>query len=234
MTVEFRHRLAGLVGLAGALLFFAGDMLFYGYFGGGATFHQGMIETVQRASVERLFAGGLVGPVAALLCMVGFLHVRDNVVPWSAILGQVVFFGFIALMVVGSATHALWTAKGLVIKYCTGQPAAPCPELLATIQDYWRLVYDMAEVPGYLASILLLVLVLLGKTAYPRWTALANPGVLLLLSPLTDWVPAPMGAVLAGGTANLSIAAFFLISVVSTWRRRRPEPGPGGQAETGS
>jgi hypothetical protein len=37
------HRLAGMVGLAGALLFFVGDMLFYGYFGAGATFHQGMI-----------------------------------------------------------------------------------------------------------------------------------------------------------------------------------------------
>jgi hypothetical protein len=29
------RRLAGLSGLAGALLFFAGDMLFYGHFGSG-------------------------------------------------------------------------------------------------------------------------------------------------------------------------------------------------------
>jgi hypothetical protein len=217
--LESLHRWAGLVGLAGALLFFAGDMLFYGYFGDGASFHQGMIETVQRDSVQRLVAGGLVGPIAALLCMVGFWHVRANVVTRSPRLGQLMFFAFIALMVVGSATHALWTVKGLAIKYCTGNLSAPCPELLAATQDYWKLLYEMAEIPGYLGSLLLLVLVLLGRTSYPRWTAIANPGVLLVASYLAELVPAPLGAVLVGGSTNLSIATFFLVSVATTWRR---------------
>lgn len=219
------HRLAGLAGLAGALLFFTGDMLFYGYLGAGSTFHQAMIETVQRDSVQRLFAGGLVGPAAACLCILGFWHVWGNVKPWNPILGRVMFFAFCALMIVGSATHALWTTRGLAIKLCTGQTAAPCPELLAAVQDYWRLLYDMAEVPGYLGSLLLLWLVLRGGTAYPRWTALANPGVLLFASYPAIWVPAPLGAVLVGGSTNLSIAAFFLISLATTWRR--PEvPAP--------
>jgi hypothetical protein len=215
------HRLAGLMGLAGALLFFAGDMLFSGYFGSGAGFHQGMIAAVQRDSVQRLVAGGLVGPVAALLCMVGFWHVRANVEPRNPILGKVMFYAFIALMVVGSATHALWTVKGLALKLCTGQTAAPCPDLLAATQDYWKLLYEMAEIPGYLASLLLLVMVLLGRTAYPRWTAIANPGILLVASYLAEWVPAPLGAVLVGGSTNLSIATFFLVSVATTWRAER-------------
>jgi hypothetical protein len=217
-----------MVGLVGALLFFVGDMLFYGYFGAGATFRQEMIGVVQRDSVQRLFAGGLVGPVAALLCMVGFWHVRANVEPRSPLLGRVMFFAFIALMVVGSATHALWAAKGLAIKYCTGRPAAPCPELLATTQEYWRLAYVLTEIPGYLGSLLLLVLVLLGRTSYPRWTALANPGVLLLGSSLPEWVPAPLGSVLTGGSTNLSIATFFLVSVATTWWR-----GPAWAASRG-
>ena len=220
-AAEPRHRLAGLAGLAGALLFFTGDMLFYGHFGLGGTFHQGMIATVQRDSIARLFAGGAVGPPAALLCIVGFLHVRANVEPWSPRLGRVMFLAFVALMVVGSATHALWTARGLAIRFCTGQTAAPCPALLAAIEEYWRLLYALAEVPGYLGALLLLGLVLLGKTAYPRWTALANPGVLLLVSSLAAFVPAPLGAVLVGGATNLSIALFFLVSVATTSRRRQ-------------
>lgn len=39
------RRLAGVSGLAGALLFFAGDMLFYGHFGPGAEFAEGMLST---------------------------------------------------------------------------------------------------------------------------------------------------------------------------------------------
>jgi hypothetical protein len=73
------RRLAGVAGLFGALLFFAGDMLFYGHLGSGAGFHDGMIATVRNAPLARLFAGGLVGPVAACLCTVGFWHVYLNV-----------------------------------------------------------------------------------------------------------------------------------------------------------
>jgi len=81
------------------------------------------------------------------------------------------------------------------------------------------LAYNLGAAPGYLGAVLLLGLVLLGKTWYPRWTALANPAVLVVLSPLADRAPAPLGAVLSGGFTNLSIALFFLVSVLTTWKR---------------
>ena len=82
---------------------------------------------------------------------------------------------------------------------------------------YWDLAYNIGAVPGYAGAFTLLGLVLLGKTWYPRWTALANPAVLMLLSPLVDRTPAPFGAVLSGGFTNLSIAVFFLVSLCTTW-----------------
>lgn len=72
--------------------------------------------------------------------------------------------------------------------------------------------------PGYVGAVLLVVLVALGKTRYPKWTVLANPAILLLLSPLADATPAPVGAILVGGFTNLTIAVFFLVSLVTTWR----------------
>ena len=213
------RRLAGLSGLAGALLFFAGDMLFYGHFGPGASFAEGMRTTVTQASDQRLFAGGLIGPIAACLCIVGFWHVYLNVRPSSMLLGRVMLVGFFLLMVGCSAVHALWTAKGLAIKYCNNQ-GSPCSDLLAVTKSYWTLAYNLSVFPGYLAGALLFGLVLMGKTWYPRWTAAANPGVFLLLSPLAARVPSPFGAILVGGAANLSIAAFFAVSVVTTWAQR--------------
>ncbi|HWX23737.1 MAG TPA: hypothetical protein VN083_01790, partial [Vicinamibacteria bacterium] len=87
-----------------------------------------MLATVRGASPERLFAGGLVGPVAACLCMVGFWHVYMNIRA-NRLLGRVVLVAFSMLMVAGSAIHTLWTAKGLALKYCSGQ-GAPCSDLL--------------------------------------------------------------------------------------------------------
>jgi hypothetical protein len=211
------RRLAGLLGVSGALLFFAGDMLFYGHLGPGATFRDGMLATVRQASPARLFAGGLVGPVAACLCMVGFWHVAANVrgLPgWR----QIVFASFSILMVSGSAIHTLWTAKGLALKYCSGE-AGPCGDLLPAINSYWSLVYDLGVVPGFVGAFLLLVLVLSGRTWYPKWTVIVNPALLTLAEPLVDRIPAPIGAVLVGGSTNLSIALFFLVSTWTTWSR---------------
>lgn len=213
------RRIAGLCGITGALLFFAGDMLFYGHFGSGASFAQGLLATVQQSSQERLFAGGLVGPLAACLCIVGFWHVYLNVRPANVLLGRTLFALFAMLMVAGSAVHTLWTAKGLALKYCSDQGAS-CSTLLQAIKSYWTLAYNLGAIPGYLAALLLVGLVLFGKTYYPRWTVLANPAALLLLSPLADKTPAPFGAILVGGFTNLSIAVFFLVSVATTWIER--------------
>jgi hypothetical protein len=194
-------------------------MLFYGYFGPGAGFADGMRTTVMQASNERLFAGGLIGPIAACLCIVGFWHVYLNIRPSSNVFGRVMLALFFILMVGGSAVHTLWTAKGLALKYCYGE-GFPCSDLLMAIKSYWTLVYNLSSIPGYLGCILLMGLVIMGKTWYPRWTAVANPGVLILLSPLATKVTSPLGAILVGGSANLSIAIFFLVSVVTTWPRR--------------
>jgi len=214
-----QRRLSGAAGIFGALLFFIGDMLFYGHLGPGMSFHEGMLATVTNASLARLFAGGLVGPVAACLCIIGFWHVYLNVRPSAVRIGQVMVAAFFILMVFGSAIHTLWTAKGLGIKYCYGNDDAGCHALMQAINSYWNLAYNIGAVPGYAGGLLLIALVLLGKTWYPKWTVLANPAALMLLSPLANRAPASFGAILAGGFTNLTIAIFFLVSLSTTWTR---------------
>lgn len=194
-------------------------MLFYGHFGSGQDFPSGMLATVIHASNQRLFAGGLVGPLAACLCIVGFWHVYLNLRPLNIFLARLVLVLFSVLMVAGSAIHTLWTARGLALKYCYDQPA-PCSDVLASVKSYWSLAYNFGAIPGYLAAVLLILLVLFRKTHYPRWTVLANPAVLALLSPLADRTPSPFGAVLVGGFTNLSIALFFLVSISTTWHHK--------------
>jgi hypothetical protein len=58
-----KQPLAGITGLCGALLFFAGDMLLYGHLGSARDFHEGMLTTVRNISLARLYTGGLVAPL---------------------------------------------------------------------------------------------------------------------------------------------------------------------------
>src|SRR5215831_655362 len=84
MCVHTAERYAGLAGLCGALLFFCGDMLFYGHLGSGREFSLGLRSTVAEESIGRLFLGGLIGPLAACLCLIGFWHVYRNLRRTSA------------------------------------------------------------------------------------------------------------------------------------------------------
>jgi hypothetical protein len=60
-----------------------------------------MNTVLREGSLASLFAGGLVGPVAACLCIVGFWHVRQNIVPRGPLLGRLVFYALAAMMVAG-------------------------------------------------------------------------------------------------------------------------------------
>lgn len=70
-----RRRPAVGMGILGALLLFAGDMLLLGHWGAAADFRAGMLELVRSAPVERIWAGGLLGPVAGALLVAGFWQV---------------------------------------------------------------------------------------------------------------------------------------------------------------
>ena len=219
MQNELKYmRWAGVAGLAGALSFFIGDMLLVGHWGAGDTFREGALRVLRQSSQIRLFIGGLVGPIAGCLCLLGFWHVRQNLVDRSPFLGRVVFFALGAATVAVSVVHALLVPLGLARRYSEAH-AGTASELVEALRHYCHLANTLMEGPFYLGGILLLILVLLGKSSYPRWTALANFGLLSLLGPLAERVPAPLGAVLVGGFESLTVVLFFLVSVISTWRR---------------
>jgi hypothetical protein len=125
---------------------------------------------------------------------------------------------FAVLMVAGSAIHTLWATRGLAVKFCYGDDDLGCRAVLRQSIQYWNLAYYLGAVRGFVAFVLLFGLVLFEKSCYPRWTVLVNPAVLLLLSPVADRMPAPLGAILSGGFTNLSIALFFAVSLWTTWQ----------------
>jgi hypothetical protein len=64
-------------------------------------------------------------------------------------------------------------------------------------------------------------LVLSGRTTWPRWTVLANPGlVYLALVTAAMAAPEPIAKVLTGYGFNLSWLTFFIVSVSTRLRVR--------------
>jgi hypothetical protein len=205
-------RILALIGLGAALLMFAGDMCLYGHFGSGAEAISKPVITNEADT--RIIVGGFIGPIAAILYCVGLFSLYFMISPKSKMLAIVVTGGAAATMVIGGTYHAMWSIRAFLIK--AGLSSGDHQVLYSQIKDYTMLFYNTMLAGAGVVSALLLFAVLSGRSLYPRWSALVNPGILFLLRPLADVIPAPLGAIVSGGYLNLVFVVFFSVSILVT------------------
>ena len=196
-------RLAALGGLAGALVMFAGDMLFYGQWASGAAAYSESMSIVDSRPVWILMVGGLLGPLAGLGYFSGLLHIVERVRPAGRGLQALVVFGLLAVFSVAIATHSVWGALAVA--------TAARPEVGA----YLELFFLVGQIIAIPVALLLFGITVLGRTGWPRAMAAVNPGLVYLALVTATWLPSPVGAVIVGGAFNLAFAAFFIVSLAT-------------------
>ena len=209
--------LTAAAGLAGAVLMFAGDMFLYGHWGSGANFINRYKTVIQEASTLRLYIAGALGPIAAIFYLIGARHLHLRLEPAKPLLRVVTSFAFVATFIVAGAVHAVWAAYALVLRGAAHGHANA--DLQTVIGDYLQVLFRIAEVAGYPAALLLFLLVLTNQTTYPRWSAVLNPGVVMVAAPLITFLPGPIGAPVVGGLFNLAFVVFFLLSLATVPRK---------------
>jgi hypothetical protein len=214
----------GLLGVLGAMILFIGDMLLYGHFGSAGEFNTGIQAVAREASSARLYIGGLVGPAGAMLYIAGFRHIYLNTKRSGRLLSWSIFICLTCMMLFGGAYHALWTVRMLLFKH-PGPSAGGSNLFLASFDGYFKAVFSVSLSTGYIGGVLLACCILFFKTNYPRWTVLANPGILLLSTPLMRHIPYPIGAIAYGGCINLAFIVFFTVSAFAA-RKEENEAVP--------
>ena len=196
------------IGIFAALFMFCGDMLLYfttsrDYKYDGTL--NPIITVMQGIPEWRLMLGGLLGPITAFLYCIGFFHITV-----AALDGYKCFAFFIFLicslgMIVGGAYHSHCTYIGLIKKEDNN------------IEKVFKNIKLMSSVSFILMAIglfSLAIIIVLGKTQYPRWLALLTPGILYFLKLLWRKLPQPFLIILYGGWYNLMFAIYFFISLL--------------------
>ena len=204
------------IGLAGALLMFCGDMLLYYTpedfsFGSKCTAEekiQSIIDVMKKLPPKRVMAGGYIGPVAAFLYCVGFYHIVLIANEQSRTLAMAAFllscFGIIA----GGAYHSHCAYLGLL-----GEDRDR--EALNTVMKYFQklpLILYLGEGIGFL---LLIFLVVTGRTMLPKWMFLLSPGILFLLKPVVGRLPKGVRIIVSGGWTNLISVIYYTAVLIA-------------------
>lgn len=197
------------VGFIAGLLMFCGDMLLYydkkDYVSDG-TFNS-VIEIMKNVSEKRLYAGGLIGPVAAFLYCVGYYHIvliSNNKI---SVLTMIAFLSSCMGIMIGGAYHSHCAYLGLIGKL--GNKKA-----MDTVIRYFSLIHKFSLLFQAIGLLILLICIICGWTMLPNCFAVITPGVLYLLLPLIKKLPKGIHIIVCGGWSNLIFVIYYLVLLI--------------------
>jgi hypothetical protein len=212
-----KNRYFGIIGIFASMLLFIGDMLLYGHFGNASEFSKNIQIVAQNSSQIRLFIGGILGPIGAMLYIAGFWHIYLNTKQYSRFVSKLILISLSCMMFFGGTYHSLWTIRMLLFKYPMASVDNTCL-FLESFNCYFKTIFNISLLIGYLGGILLAILIFFHKSAYPRWIIIVNPGIMLLLTPFMKHLSHPFGSIIFGGYINIVFFIFLTISVIVTWK----------------
>lgn len=202
-----------IVGLAGALLMFCGDMTLY--FDKNDYVHDGtinpIIDIMKKLSPKRVMMGGLIGPVAAFLYCIGFYHIVLITDESMHIAAFAAFLLSCLGIISGGAYHSHCAYLGLL-------GADDKRDDLEIVMKYFQKLALILYSGEGLGLLILIVLIASGKTIFPQWMALLSPGVLFMLKPLSRKLPKGLHMVVCGGFTNIIFVVYYAVAIVHVMR----------------
>lgn len=190
--------LLSLLGGAGALLMFIGDMLLYYKNVGYAYFSENIMAVMGTMPEWRLALGGFLGPMAGCLYFFGYYMISRVVGMAYPRLGTVMLVGFLFCSMLGGAYHTHLTYLGI-----SSRAAGDNAEFMTSLEGILTPYFTTNMVFQLILSLALGIVVLRGKTAFPRWFVLFTPIVTLWFVYLAPFLPQPADVVVFGGWFNI-------------------------------
>ena len=206
----------GFSGMLGALVLFAGDMLFY-YNGAQTDF----ITNMSVSSDARIIASGITALIAAWLYTLGAGQIYYAFQPAKTWVRLMVFLSFAAIMITYGVVHGAYIAIATSAKNAAalGMAAESFTGLAITANNALRF---MAYLPFAIFSLLFIPAVWLKHTHYPRWVILFSPVVLFLLRDLiVGNFEGGFKTIIGGGYLNLLLLLFFIASTIALHVNRK-------------
>ena len=230
-------RITGIAGIVGAILWTVGDALIIGAFATASEYptilhtyaggiDRAIAERTLPSSEVRLMAGALVADFGIAFYLAGSWHLfcgfLESARKWA--------WAVLALLVFGNAWsplgHAGFYYLGMVYKTLLVTPTEAHPALIELAGQFHRILLIAWLLPVITLGLALLglsVSIALGRTAWPRWFALAaNPISMVAIGKATALgAPERLATWLGGAAFNLGWLAIYVLSTILLWNGRR-------------
>jgi hypothetical protein len=213
-------KITGIIGMIAALLVGTGEFLLH-FSPLGDYADDGNYVYLLQVSESRVTWGHFLAMLGAPLYLIGFWHMFLGLKPYGKIIPWVVFF----ITAYGFIFGTVWIgSRASIVLLAQANFAAEghSSEILRGLMDYYMLhsetLLEVTRTTTLLSSLAFIVLVLTGKTLYPRWMAIFNP-ILLLVSSFILFAVAPeVGKFTLPIALNVGYFIFFTLSTLQLTR----------------
>jgi hypothetical protein len=206
--------LFGILGIAGSLLMFSGDMLFYFTNQDYAYVSDNISRVMGTMPAWRLQLGGFLGIVAGFHYLFGYYMISKAVEVKSKKPAIIIFFIWLFCTILGAGYHSHFPYLGYAARHIT-------EVTILTEFENILIPYVLVNMSLHvIVSLYFAILILTKRTLFPRWFVVLTPIVLLwVIYPLKQ-LPSPFSNALAGGWYNLMNTIFFIGAILVLKKRK--------------
>ena len=209
-------KITGIIGLIGAVICGTGEFLLH--FDPQARFTGGY-DFMADISDSRLTAGHFLAVFGGTLYFVGVWHIAEMLRPAGEKLSRALFiigsFGFVY--------GGMWMSSRAMIGSIVHHPEiVEGTNLVELYVLRLETLLQVIRITTLVISIIYIVMVLTGKSRYPKWMAATSPIVLLLMNFVIYLTAPSIGKYVMPIALNVGFTVFFLLSL--TFGDTNPNP----------
>ncbi|MCM0649446.1 hypothetical protein NBE98_13855 [Clostridium swellfunianum] len=212
----------GIVGIMGVLLTIASDFILIGRPSSSKAFFKLGTESMAGLSQWRITIGAFVGIAIIPFQIAGLISIYYGIKPAgkAKALAIVLTNAHTLMMAVAFHTSYAFIASGWNLYYEIGVGDKVAEKMIMRFAYYWKLIIIVMSVELVLSSAYYVILILSGKTLYPKWMAFFNPiCILIYIYPLLIIAPKPIGGFIAPAFLNLTTLIFFILSTGTIYKK---------------
>ena len=176
------------------------------------------LEMLGSVPHESIWFGSLLGAAVMPLWILGLFPVYVGLRPagrwWAAL--PVFLFGY--GICVASGYHGSYALYGSGFALQAALPeATDVSRHLDHLMQHHDGLQAVFVAPWIIGSVSFVVIVLTGRTGFPRWMAFTSPILVPLIVTLSAGLPAPLGGYIRPGIGSLTWTLFFAMALWLTW-----------------
>lgn len=171
-----------------------------------------IINIMKAESRTRLYIGGLIGPIASVLYVIGFYHLVLIMDAQHQLFGWIGFAINCVGIIYGGAYHSHYAYLGLLGRYDS-------EESMSELHKYMyvqKLITFGFFTVGFLAIALFIGF---SWTVFPQWMVLFSPGVIFALLPIVRKLPKGIHIIIYGGWTNLISVIYYSVALIVTFTK---------------